>query len=145
MCHYVYSLLSSSRYQMCHYVCSLFRRSGHQMHIYMFSLCSCSIHQMYISRYLSWPVLFSAMHLETCSKCMCLNCSEFLDTRCRKITKGKSQAANRVSNCKPSKTRHYNDQKKKNKSTNKELQNTTQKPKDRATRTPLKHGVHQCA
>jgi len=46
---------------------------------------------------------------------------------------------------KSTKARQYNNQKKKNKSTNKEIQNTTQKTKDRATRTPLNHGVHQCA
>jgi hypothetical protein len=76
---------------------------------------------------------------------MCLNCSEFLDTICTKIPKGKSEAANIVRNRKPKKARQYNDQKKRNKSTNKELQNTTQKTKDRATRTPIKHEVHQCA
>ena len=37
--------------------------------------------------------------------------------------------------------RQYNDQKKKNKWTNNDLQNTTQKTKDWATRTPLKTGV----
>ena len=37
--------------------------------------------------------------------------------------------------------RQYNDQKKKNKWTNNDLQNTTQKTIDWATRTPLKTGV----
>ena len=36
----------------------------------------------------------------------------------------------------------YNDQNKKYKRTNNDLQNTTQKIKDRATRTPLKQGVN---
>ena len=53
-------------------------------------------------------------------------------------TKGVSETTNRVSNCNPKKARQYNDQQKKNTRTNKELQNTTQKTKDRATRTPLK-------
>ena len=36
---------------------------------------------------------------------------------------------------------HNGDQTKKDKTTNKDLQNTTQKTKDRAARTPLKPGV----
>ena len=38
------------------------------------------------------------------------------------------------------KDRQHNGQKKKNKRTNNDLQNTTQKTKDRVTRTPLKTG-----
>jgi len=38
------------------------------------------------------------------------------------------------------KVRQYNGQKKKDKRTNHDLQNITQKTKDRATRTPLKPG-----
>ena len=122
----------------------------------MFNLFICSKHQMYISRCLSWPVVLetrctffcffcSVSFLETCSKCMCLNCSEFLDTRCTKIPKGKSEASNRVRNRKPKKARHCNEQKKNSTSINKGLENTTQKTKDRATRIPLNHGVYQCA
>jgi hypothetical protein len=38
--------------------------------------------------------------------------------------------------------RQRNGQKKKNKMTNKDLQNITQKTKDRATRTPIKNGMN---
>ena len=45
-----------------------------------------------------------------------------------------------------SKDRQYNDQtKKKDKRTNNNLQNTTQKTRDRATSTPLNVGVNSCA
>ena len=40
--------------------------------------------------------------------------------------------------------RKHNGQNKKDKRTNNDLQNTTQKTKDRATRTPLKPGVNSC-
>jgi hypothetical protein len=43
---------------------------------------------------------------------------------------------------KSKKDRQHNGQKKKDKRTNNDLQNTTHKPKDRATRTPLKTGVN---
>jgi hypothetical protein len=49
-------------------------------------LASGSRNQMYI------VLLTFAVFLETRCKCMCLNCSEFLDTRCTKISKGKSEA-----------------------------------------------------
>ena len=91
---------------------SLLIGSRHQMYNYMLCLCSCSIHQMYISRCLSWPVALetrctffcffcSVSFLETCSKCMCLNCSELLDTDVRSHQRGnqkpqvKSETVNR--------------------------------------------------
>jgi len=40
--------------------------------------------------------------------------------------------------CKSKKDGQHNDQKKRDKRTNNDLQNTTQKTKDRVTRTPLK-------
>ena len=48
------------------------------------------------------------------------------------ITKGVNRSLNQ-------KDRQYNGQKKKDKKTNNDLQNTTQKTKDRETRTPLSH------
>jgi hypothetical protein len=43
---------------------------------------------------------------------------------------------------KKSKNRQYNGKNKRDKKTNNNLQNTKHKPKNRATRTPLKPGVH---
>jgi len=48
--------------------------------------------------------------------------------------------------CNSKKDRHHNDQTKKDKRTNNNLQNITHKSKDRITRTPLKTGgEHRCA
>jgi hypothetical protein len=44
-----------------------------------------------------------------------------------------------------SKDRQHNGQKKKDERTNNDLQNITQKTKDRVTQTPLKHGVNSGA
>jgi len=41
--------------------------------------------------------------------------------------------------------KQHNGQKKNDKIANNDVQNTTQKTKDRATRTPLKPGVNSCA
>jgi len=46
---------------------------------------------------------------------------------------------------KSKKDKQHNGQKKKDKRTNNDLQNTTQKTKDWATQTPLKLGVNLCA
>jgi len=46
---------------------------------------------------------------------------------------------------KSKKDRHHNGQQKKDKRTINDQQNTTQKTKDRATWTPLKHGVNLSA